>query len=139
MSNTDDKTLVALINPPFTFAFADKEYQIRKATLEQVQQYQMKVAELAKDEAAIPANRDLEIIAYCVYLSLVKVDSSVTIDFVKENIPGAVDGLSLLGDLGFIDPQKVKMVKKMQDQLISQSSSPTSPIEQDGPQEKSAS
>jgi len=130
------KILTSLLNPAFTFPFADKEYQVRKATISQVQQYQLKLEALSVDKTVSSASRDLEMAAYVVFLILNKADSTVTEDYVKENMPGGVDVLSLLGELGFIDPQKVAMVKKVQEGLISGSSSRTLPTEPVGPQTK---
>lgn len=135
----DDKALVSLLNPSFVFKFADKEYQIRKANIEQVQQYITKMKELSADKDLIPAVRDLEIVSFCLYLLLKKADQTVTEDFVKENLPGNIDGLVILGQLGFIDPQKVELLKKLQDQLISENSSYLLRSEPDGHPTKSES
>jgi hypothetical protein len=117
------KTLISLTNPPFTFQFADKEYQIRKANIRQVQQYQLRVEELANDKTLIPAVRDLKIVAYSVFLLLNSADSSITEECVEQNMPATkIDGLQLLGDLGFIDPVKVALIQKYQEKLISQNS-----------------
>jgi len=113
-----EKTLIELINPSFTFKLNDKEYFIKKANIEQVSQYQIKVSELNKDTEMPQSVKDLEIICYCVYLLLKTYDTTITVEIIKQSLPGTTDGLQLLSDLGFIDPQKVEMIKKMQDQLI---------------------
>ena len=115
----DNKVLAGLVNAPFTFRFADREFQIKKANIRQVQQYVMRLGELMKDKEMNPAVRDLDVLSYCLFLSLSKVDPTITEDFVSENLQGAVDGLELLSELGFIDPEKVQMVKKVQEKLIS--------------------
>jgi hypothetical protein len=119
----DNKVLADLVNAPFTFKLADREFQIKKANIRQVQQYVTRLSDLSKDKEMNPAARDLEVLSYCLFLSLSKVDPSITEDFVKENLPGAVDGLELLSTLGFIDPEKVQMIKKLQEKLISENSS----------------
>lgn len=132
----DDKSLTSLVNPPFTFSFADKEYQVRKANIKQVQQYLAKMTELSKDKEINATSRDLDILSYCLFLVLNKVDSSVTEDFVKENLPGTVDGLEILATLGFIDPAKIQLIKKLQEKLISENSLLPSQSEQGGLQTK---
>lgn len=136
-NNDENKTLVSLINPKFTFQFADKEYQIRKANMTQVVQFQQRAAELLEDKTLQPAIRDAEMLAYCVFLLLKNADQSVTEEFVKDNLPGNIDGLDILARLGFIDPQKLELVKKAQEKLTIQNSSPISAIEPDGLQNKS--
>ena len=135
--DNQQKSLTSLLNPAFTFPFADGEYQVKKATISQVQQYQTKLESLTKDTTTSSAYRDLEIAAYVVFLILNKADPTITEDYVKENMPGGIDILSLLGELGFIDPQKVELVKKLQQGLATGNSLPTSPIEPVGPQPKS--
>ena len=120
---SDINVLTALVNPEFTFTFAGKEYQIKKANIKQVQQYFQKVEELSKDKERAQVVKDLEVVSYCLFISLNSVDPSVTEDFVQSNLPGAVDALSLLAVLGFIDPEKVQMVKKLQEKLIMENSS----------------
>ncbi|MHB8483868.1 MAG: hypothetical protein ACYDBV_14240 [Nitrospiria bacterium] len=134
----ENKTLVSLLNPPFTFKFADREFQVKKANLSQVQQYILRVNELSKDKQTDSAIRDLNILSYCIFLILYKADNTITEEFVNENMPaGAIDGLQLLSDLGFIDPQKARAVRAAQEKLISGFSSLQSLKEQGGLQEKS--
>jgi hypothetical protein len=110
----DSKTLNNLINPAFTFSFAGKDYEVKKANIEQSQQYYVKLQELAKIQDMPPASRDLEVVAYCIYLVLNKRYSEVTIDFVKENTPGTADVLQILITLGFIDPRRAEALKNLQ-------------------------
>lgn len=135
--NNNQKTLVNLLNPPFDFPFGDKVYQIKKASITQVQQYQTKLETLTKDTTTSTAFRDLEIASYVVFLVLNKADSTVTEEYVKDNMPGGIDILSLLAELGFIDPQKAELVKKLQQGLVSENSSRISQIEPAGLQPKS--
>jgi hypothetical protein len=137
MTNNEDKTLVSLINPKFTFQFGDKEYQVRKANMTQVIQFQQRAAELLEDTKIPPPARDAEMLAYCIFLLLKNIDQEVTEQFVKDNLPGNADGLDILVKMGFIDPQKLELVKKAQERLIIQNSSLISATEQDGLQSKS--
>jgi len=137
--DNQQKTLVNLLNPSFPFPFADKEYMVKKANIEQVQQYQLKVEELSAKKDIPVVVRDLDAVSYSVYLILHKADPTVTQDFVKENMPGGINIMQLLSELGFIDPQKAKMVMEMQEKLISGNSLRTLPTEQDGLQPKSES
>jgi hypothetical protein len=130
------KSLVKLLNPAFTFEFAGNKYEVKRANIEQVQQYQIKVNELGKKTDIPSAVRDLDVVSYATYLILHKNYSDVTEDFVKENLPGNVDVISYLAELGFIDPQKAEMVKKLQEKIVSGSSSQTLSTEQDGLQVK---
>jgi len=119
----ENKTLISLVNPSFTIKFGEKEFTARKANIGHVAQYQTKVVELSKDESIPPAARDAKLIAYCTYLILKEADSTVTLEYVENNLPGNTDGLELLCTLGFIDPQKAEMARKMQEKLISDASS----------------
>ena len=117
------QSLTNLLNPPFTFQFGDKEFQIRKANIKQVQQYQLKLDELSKDKETITPVKDLNLLAYSLFLVLSKADSSITEDFVIENMPGNVDAISLLAQLGFINPQRAKLVQNLQEKILSENSS----------------
>lgn len=135
----ENTSFISLVNPPFTIQLGDREFQVRKASIEQVAQYQIKFDELSKDTTILSSVRDLEMVSYCVYLIINKSDSTVSLDFVRQNIPGSTDALKLLSDLGFIDPQKVEMMTKLQEKLITESSLRLSQQEQAGLQEKSVS
>jgi hypothetical protein len=117
------KSLTNLLNPPFTFILGDREFQVRKANIKQVQQYQLKVTELSKNTDLPSAVKDLDIVSYALFLVLNKTDNSVTEDFVKENLPGNINIISLLSELGFIDPQKAELVNKLQEKILSDASS----------------
>lgn len=124
--DNDTKTLIKLVNPSFTFSFAGKEYDVKKASLEKVIQYQIRVDELSKSD--LPATtKDYKILAYCIYLILKDVDSSITEDFISQNCPGNADILDLLMQLGFIDPKRMESIRKiqeeMQEKITTQSSS----------------
>jgi hypothetical protein len=138
--NENNKTLVKLINPKFTLQFADNEYQVRKASMAQVIQFEKRMDELSNssDAQLTIRDRDFALLAYCIFLLLKEVDLSVTEQFVKDNLPGDINELDVLGQLGFINPQKLKAIKEAQEKLIIQNSSPTLVIEPDGLPIKSA-
>lgn len=125
------KSLVRLLNPAFSFEFAGEIYQVKRANITQVQQYQMRVTELGKQDM-IPAVRDLDIVAYATFLILNKSYPDVTEDFIKENLPGNMDVMSYLAELGFIDPQRADLIRKLQEKIVSESSSQTSSTGQGG-------
>jgi hypothetical protein len=134
-----EKTLVDLINPKFVFKFGDKEYQVKKANIEQVVQYQLRVEDLNKDTTKLSSVKELEIMVYCVYLLLRVDDPTVTEDYVRNNLPGGLDGLTLLTTLGFIDPARLQLVQKLKEKLISNESLQTLLNEPAGHPEKSQS
>lgn len=111
------KTLLDLTNPKFTFKFADKEYLVKRATLQQVSLYQAKVSELLKETEKSNSSKDIQIITYCIYLILKEVDENITEDFVQANIPGNIIPLELLEQLGFMNPAQAKLMKEIQTQL----------------------
>ena len=113
----DNSNLIKLSNPTFSIIFAEKEYQIRKATLADVAKYLIKIDEISK-ENLISSVRDIRLISYCLYILLKKVDNEITEDFVYENCPGDIDGLDFLTMLGFINPEKIKMVKQTQKEVV---------------------
>lgn len=131
-------TLYTLVNPSFTFSFAGKEYSVRKANLEKAIQYQKKTKELqdAKDVFA-----DLKLIAFCIFIVLKDVEPALTEDFVFQNTPADIDIMECLTTLGFMSPQRKELAKKLEkaleNRLTSDNSSPLSPIEPDGLQDKS--
>ena len=66
------KSLLRLINPIFEFEFSDKKYNVKRANIEQVQRYQLKVSELGKKTDIPSSVRDLDIVSYAVYIVLQK-------------------------------------------------------------------
>jgi hypothetical protein len=122
-SEKEFKSLLRLVNPVFEFEFAGQKYSVKRANIEQVQRYQLKVTELGKKTDIPSSVRDLDIVVYAVFIILQKNYPDVTEDFVKENLPGNVDVISVLSELGFIDPQKAEMVKKLQGKMLSDASS----------------
>jgi hypothetical protein len=101
------------VNPEFTIDFAGKTYSVRKANLEKAVLYQKKVKELRDDPSA-----DAKIIAYCLWLVLKDVDPSLDEARVMSNVPADIDPLDLLITLGFINPQKVGIAKRLQNKML---------------------
>ncbi len=99
----DEKELFELVNPPFPIKFGGKEYMVRKANLEKAVLYQIRIKDLVKnDDPAV----DLKIAAYCLYLVLKDVDSSITEEYVLQNAPGDIDTIKCIETLGFMSPQR---------------------------------
>lgn len=99
-----------LINPEFTLSFAGKDYNVHKANLEKVIQFQAKMVELteAKDSAW-----DLKGAAYCLYLVIKDADASITEQWVLENAPGNLDTYEVFEQLGFMSREKVVLMKTL--------------------------
>lgn len=130
-NNVPAESLTNLLNPEFTFSFAGKDYQVKKANIKQAQQYQIKLSEI--NESDKPQGvKDLSLLSYAVFLILNKADSTITEEFVEDNLRGDVDGVSLLTELGFINPQKAKILQQIQAKVLSENSSPSSLTEQAG-------
>jgi hypothetical protein len=112
--NKDGQSLIDLTNPAFTFKFADREFQIKKANIEQIQQYLIRLQDLSKDTVLLPLVRDLSIVSYCIFLVLHKADKTVAEDFVKENMRGDVDPIQVLTTLGFMTPTQANFLQRAQ-------------------------
>ncbi len=119
-TNNED-TLIKLVNPEFDFHFMGEEYRIRKATLDKAIQYQQKIKELDGDPAA-----DSKIIAFCIYIMLKEKNPELTEEVVMLHTPADVDGLEILTKLGFINPSKLAMAKKVQENIMNQLTSESS-------------
>ena len=110
-------TLYQLVNPTFVFNFAGKEYSVKRASLEKAVLYQQKISELqSKKEQAI----DLKLVAYCIYIVLKDVDSSITEEFVFKNTPADIDIGECLAMLGFMSPRQKELAKKVEEALQKQ-------------------
>lgn len=110
-----DNSLVKMVNPTFTFEFAGKTYQVRKATLDKAVAYQQRVKELKSD-----AGQELLLVAYCIYLILKDYDAEITEKFVLENTPADIDIIEVLTQLGFLSPTKMAQVKAMEAAVLKQ-------------------
>ncbi len=107
-----DTTLYKLVNAQFDFEFDGKTYRLRKATLDKAVQYQAKIKELAGDPAA-----DAKVVAFCVYIMLKESEPTLTEDYILTHIPADIDILELLTTLGFINPTKLELARKIQSQM----------------------
>lgn len=98
-----DTTLYRLVNPAFQFEWNGKTYEVKKANLAQVVQYQAKVKELI---AGGEAGADQKIAAYCIYLLLKAQEPDLTEEKVLNETPGGIDLMELMMTLGFLKPTK---------------------------------
>jgi hypothetical protein len=107
-----DKTLYQLVNPAFTFSFAGKDYEVKKANLEKAVLYQQKIVSLRDlKESAV----DLKLVAYCIFIVLKDVDPSITEDFVFQNTPADIDVGECLTTLGFMSPRRMEQAKQIEE------------------------
>jgi hypothetical protein len=134
----EDKQLLELVNPEFDLKFKGETYRVRKATLDKAVQYQQKVKDLQESKEA---GSDLKLIAFCIYIMLKDNLPDLTEQEVLNNTPADIDAMECLAMLGFINPRKVEIAKKLEklaiDKLTTENSSAISPNEQDGLQTKS--
>ncbi len=100
---------IDLTNPTIIFKFNDKEYQIKKANLEQVILFQRKVIELGNQENTDKSEQDLKLITYSVYLLLSQYDHDLLEEEIAKSIRGDIDTVELLKQLGFLNERMVKI------------------------------
>lgn len=124
--------IVDLVNLEFPLKYNGQEYLVRKATIKQVIMYQERLLEIQGKPSV-----EQRISAYCVYLILKPYIPDLTEDSVLDNMPGDTDYVDIITGLGFMKPEKLEMVKRLQEEamrkLIGQKSLLLSPTEQDGP------
>ena len=122
-------TLAILTNPEFTLQYKGQDYLVRKATIRQVVAYKERIKSLQRQDGA-----DEKIAAHCVYLLLKDKIPDLIEDDVLDNMHGDMDVLELLGKLGFINPEKLEMIKRLQEIVkpTGLKSSPSSATELDG-------
>ncbi len=130
-----DITLYQLVNPPFSFTWNEKTYEVKKANLSQVVLYQARVKQIIDEKKD---GAEALIAAYCIWLILKDKEDGLTEQFILDNTPGAIDLVDLLTTLGFVKPTKETAILKTPVPTTPDSSQP-SVIEQDGLLEKSAS
>ena len=105
-------------NIEYDYPFAGKTYKIKRASLKQVMDFQRKAGEITKEND--PAG-DLRMAAYAIYLVLHTIDPTVTEEHILDNAPGDLDVMDTLVKLGFINQQKVDMMNKIRNSLVSPS------------------
>ena len=97
-------SLLKLTNAPFEIEFNGKPYMVKKATLAQTALFMQKAEQMKTDK--IPAYEQLlKLVVYCLYVILSPQDSSITEQFIEENIPGNINPLEILITLGFMNPK----------------------------------
>lgn len=99
-----------LINAEFDIEFASKTYKVRRANIEQVILFQKRMVELAD---AKDSSLDMKAAAYCLFLLLKEQEKSITEDWVLQNAPGDLDPYDLFVTLGFMNRQKVDLMRAL--------------------------
>lgn len=118
-----EETLIDLTNPPFTFRIGDKELQVKKASITQLQQFFTRRGEIEQRKDISDESKALEIASYAIFVILRAADNSITEEWTKENIGGLPNPVPVLIKLGFIDPQKVEFLNRLQEKLTTKESS----------------
>ncbi len=101
---------LSLINAEFPVEIAGETYQVKKANLEKVIQFQTRFSELtdAKDPAA-----EIKSAAYCLFLILKDAKPEITEEWVLKNLPGDVDFANIIEQFGFMSRQKMTIIKAL--------------------------
>ena len=116
-------SLLKLTNPEFEFEFAGQNYTVRKANLDKAVQYQEKVKELMGNK---DAGSDLKLVAYCIYLILKDQITDLTFEQVMQGTPADIDVVECLVTLGFINPKKAEVTKKIEEAIAKNSTTENS-------------
>ena len=119
----EETSLIDLTNPPFTLKIGDKELQVKQASITQLQQFFNRKSETEKRADLSDDAKALEIASYAIFLIANASDSSITEDWARDSISGLSNPLPVLVKLGFLDPRKVELMDKIQQELILKSSS----------------
>lgn len=114
-----------LINAEFDIEFANKTYKVRKASIEQVILFQTRMMSLADQK---DSSLDIKAAAYCIFLTIQGSDKSITEDWVLQNAPGDLDPYDIFVQLGFMNRQKVDLMRG----LIRNASAQKTPAGQTG-------
>lgn len=104
---------IKLTNTSIPFEFDGKEYQVKRASLTQIIDFQRKGYEIGKEQ---DAGGDQRIAAYAIFLVLNAVDKNITEQFVLDNCP-AVELSDIAVQLGFMSQQKMETLQRMKDLL----------------------
>jgi hypothetical protein len=108
---------IKLTNVSTSFEFNGTKYEVKKATLQQVIQFQRKVAEIS---AAKDAGGDLLMAAYAIWIILNAQDKNITEQEVLDNCPGDINVTEVFLQLGFMSQQKVDLTRRVQAVLATQ-------------------
>lgn len=104
---------ITLTNTTIPFTFDGKEYQVKRANLNQIIQWQRKAFEIGKEN---DAGADPRIAAYAIWVILNSVDKNITEEDVLEKCP-AVELSDVLITLGFMSQQKMAALQTMRNLL----------------------
>lgn len=104
---------IKLTNTSIPFEFNGKEYQVKRANLTQIIDFQRKAYEIGKEH---DAGGDLRIAAYAIWLVLNAVDKDITEQDVLDNCP-SVELSEVAVTLGFWSQQKMATLQGMRDLL----------------------
>lgn len=129
-------SFLKLVNPSYSLEWNDKSYQVKKATLEQIAQYQQRAEQYVNEKQA---GSDMRLAAYAIYLVLSKVIPNLTEQEVLENTAGDLDLVTLFTTLGFMNPARFQAALTVASPSTTVSSGQLSPIEADGALISSAS
>jgi post-segregation antitoxin (ccd killing protein) len=119
----EENTLLDLTNPPFTFKIGDKELQVKKASIVQIEQFYIRKDALMKNPELTDEVRSLKMVSYALFLIANAADKSITESWIEENANSVSNPISILAKLGFIDPLQAEMVSKIQSKLITENNS----------------
>jgi post-segregation antitoxin (ccd killing protein) len=119
----EENTLLDLTNPPFTFKIGDKELQVKKASIVQIEQFYIRKDALMKNPELTDEVRSLKMVSYALFLIANAADKSITESWIEENANSVSNPISILAKLGFIDPLQAEMVNKIQSKLITENNS----------------
>ena len=119
----EETTLIDLTNPPFTFKLGDKELQVKKASITQIEQWQIRRDALLKDTTLTDEVKSIHVVAYAIFIIAHAADNTITEQWVNDNASNVTNPISILAKLGFVDPLQAEMVNKLQSKLITDVSS----------------
>jgi hypothetical protein len=99
-----------LTNPEIELEIGGETFHVKKATLEKVIPFQERFTKLIADKDVAA---DAKLAAYCIYLILKDVKPDVTEEWAMQNVPGDVEALTIIEQLGFMNRQKVDQLRKL--------------------------
>lgn len=107
---------IKLTNASIPFTFDGKEYEVKKANLQQVILFQRRAKEIGDEK---DAGGDLLMASYALWLILRESDPTLTEDNILNKCPGDLDVMAILSQLGFMSQQKVELMNRVRDTLAS--------------------
>lgn len=105
----------SIINPEFTFNFNGQEYQVKKANLEQVIEFQRWVKDVSTENDAA---MDIRMVARAIFIILKNVDVKITEEGILKECPGGIDVIEVMTVLGFMNQQKIEMMTRARNLLV---------------------